>query len=129
MDSQRSFPFNIPCFSTSLLALFFCVFLPLSAFAGTFTAFGPQNYTRSSGSPQAVIYNFSVLNPNTDYTLKIFNGGLEDDVFELVSSSVFILNGSQIVSPDEFNQNVTYIEKPVILNTANELSVELRGVD
>ena len=41
--------------------------------AGTFTAFGPQNYTRDSGAPITVTNTFSVLNPNTQYTLKAFN--------------------------------------------------------
>jgi hypothetical protein len=103
------------------------LFSPLEVFAGDFTVFGPQNYTRGSGSPETVVYNFSVLNPNTEYTLKIYNGGLEDDQFELVSSSEFFLNGVEIVSPSEFNQNVNYLEKQVSVNTANQLSVELRG--
>src|SRR5260370_21768625 len=49
-----------------------------SARAGTFTAFGPQDYARGTGAPVTVTANFSVLNPNTQYTLKAFNGGLQD---------------------------------------------------
>ncbi len=97
------------------------------ALAGTFIAFGPQNYTRATGNPVTVITSFTVLNPNTTYTLRINNGGLVDREFEKVSSSVFILNGVHVVGPDEFNQNVMVIEKPITLNTTNELSVEVRG--
>ncbi|HEX9759166.1 MAG TPA: carboxypeptidase-like regulatory domain-containing protein [Nitrospiria bacterium] len=114
---------SVSLFLICLLVLF----SPLEVFAGNFTVFGPQNYTRGSGSPEPVVFNFSVLNPETEYTLKITNGGLEDDQFELVSSSEFLLNGVEIVGPNEFNQNVSYIEKPITVNTANQFSVELRG--
>lgn len=101
-------------------------FLP-SSWAGTFTAFGPQNYLRETGSPIAVIQSFTVLNPNTTYTLEIHNGGLVDGEFEKVSSSIISLNGIQVVGPQDFNQNVAFVEKPVTLSATNELSVELRG--
>ncbi|TAK03378.1 MAG: hypothetical protein EPO39_12285, partial [Candidatus Manganitrophaceae bacterium] len=89
--------------------------------------FGPQNYVRGTGSPVAEVKSFPALNPATTYTLKIFNGGLQDADFERVSSSVISLNGTQIVGPSEFNQNVSYIEKQITLQLSNELSVELRG--
>lgn len=97
--------------------------------AGTFNAFGPANFIREVGSPAAVINNFSVLNPNVQYILQISNGGLEDSEIELVSSSVILLNGVQVVGPAEFNQNVAFLEVDVTQEIAinNELSVELRG--
>lgn len=102
-------------------------FMPQKALAGTFAAFGPQNYTRDSGSPVTVTHGFAVINPSVSYTLQIYNGGLEDGAFEKVSSSVISLNGVQIVGPNEFNQMVTLIEKPITLAADNQLSVELRG--
>src|SRR5215831_15604434 len=51
--------------------------------AGTFIVLGPQDYMRSTGAPVTVITNFSVRNPNTQYTLKAFNGGLQDNQTEL----------------------------------------------
>ena len=107
-----------------LLSLF--VWIP-SSWSGTFTVFGPQTYTRDSGNPVTVTSNFSVFNPNTTYTLEIQNGGLVDDEFEKVSSSIISLNGSQIVGPQEFNQTVSFIEKPVVVSLTNGLSVEVRG--
>ncbi|MGH7831720.1 MAG: hypothetical protein ACREP8_16260, partial [Candidatus Binatia bacterium] len=101
--------------------------LPSAAFSGNFVAFGPQSYTRGSGSPVTVTNSFAVLNPNTTYTLKIYNSGLTDGEFEKVSSSVISLNGVQIAGPNEFNQKVALIEKPVVLAANNQLSVELRG--
>jgi hypothetical protein len=97
------------------------------ASAGTFVAFGPETYLRGTGNPVTVTKTFSVFNPNTLYTLRIGNGGLVDGEFERVSSSVFVLNGVQIVGPDEFNQRVATIEKRIILSQTNQLSVEVRG--
>jgi len=101
--------------------------VPSGAFPGTFVGFGPQNYTRGTGDPVVVTNAFTVQNPNTTYTLQIYNGGLVDGEFEKVSSSVIAVNGVQIVGPNEFNQNVTFVEKPVTLAANNQLSVELRG--
>ena len=102
-------------------------FLPSTGFPGTFVAFGPQSHTRGTGSPVTVTNAFTVLNPNTTYALQIYNGGLTDGEFEKVSSSVISINGVQVVGPNEFNQNVALIERPVTLATSNQLSVELRG--
>ena len=95
--------------------------------AGTFTAFGPQNYTRQNGAPVTVTNTFSVQNLNTPYTLKVFNGGLHDDTTELVSSGFVMVNGVQVVGPSNFNQNVTEISVPVTLQRSNTISVQVRG--
>lgn len=109
-----------------LLFLLLCVLVG-SVLAGTFNAFGPKTYPRETGDPVTVVDQFSVLNPSAEFTLRIYNGGLVDGEFEKVSSSVIKLNGVQIVGPDEFNQNVSLLEKPVSLLASNELSVEVRG--
>jgi len=95
--------------------------------AGTFTAFGPQNYTRGTGDPVTVTNTFNVLNPNTQYTLKVFNGGLQDTPTELVSSGFVTVNGVQVVGPNNFNQNVTEVDVPVTLQASNTISVQVRG--
>jgi len=109
------------------IAAVFFSFPPETGFAGTFVSFGPQSYQRQSGSPVTVTNSFTVLNPSTTYTLQIYNGGLTAGKFERVSSSVIAINGVQVVGPNEFNQKVTLIEKPITLTAANQLSVELRG--
>jgi RHS repeat-associated protein len=68
-----------------------------------------------------------VLNPNTQYTLKAFNGGLHDGQTELVSSGFVNLNGVQIIGPNNFNQNVAEVDVPVTLQGANTLDVQVRG--
>lgn len=107
---------------TLLVAL---LFFPKDALAAT--VYGPELFTRVSGSPVVVLNDVDVTNSGT-YTLQITNGGLEDDVAELVSSSIIKINGVQVVGPSEFNQNATYIEKEISLSAGtNELSVELKG--
>ncbi|MGC2694177.1 MAG: hypothetical protein WA738_00140, partial [Candidatus Angelobacter sp.] len=98
-----------------------------SAVAGTFTAFGPQDYTRSTGAPVTVTKTFSVLNPNTKYTLKAFNGGLQDNQTELVSSGSVTLNGVEVLGSNNFNQNVAEVDVPVTLQGSNTLAVQLKG--
>src|SRR6266852_5832442 len=95
--------------------------------AGTFTVFGPKNYVRGTGAPVTVTDSFTVLNPATQYTLKAFNGGLENSQTELVSSSVVTINGVQVLGPSNFNQNVSEIDVPVTLQASNTISVQVRG--
>jgi RHS repeat-associated protein len=101
--------------------------LPNVASNGNFIAFGPQDYQRETGAPITVTSNFSVLNPNTQYTLKAFNGGLQDDLTELVSSGVVTVNGVQVLGPNNLSQNITEVDVPVSLQASNTLSVQLRG--
>lgn len=98
-----------------------------SANAGSFTVYGPQNYTRNTGAPVTVTNNFSVLNPNTQYTLKVFNGGLQDNQTELVSSGFVTINGVQVIGPSNFSQNVVEVDVTVTLQPANTIDVQVRG--
>src|SRR5438876_7345720 len=97
------------------------------AYAGTFTVFGPKNYVRTTGAPVTVTDTFAVLNPSTQYTLKAFNGGLQNTQTELVSSSVVTINGVQVLGPSDFNQNVSEVDVPVTLQASNTVSVQVRG--
>jgi len=96
-------------------------------YAGTFIPYGPEVFLRESGSPVTVSDTFAVLNPNTTYSLEIYNGGLEDSEYEKVSSSIISLSGDQIIGPSEFNQNVNYVEKSITVTIVNDLAVEVRG--
>ena len=94
--------------------------------ASGFTAFGPRVYLRQNGQPVTEVDTFTTSVTGA-FTLEIHNGGLEDDEYHLVSSSVIFLNGAQILSPNELNQNISYLEKSVTLQAVNEISVEVRG--
>jgi len=94
--------------------------------AKTFEAFGPETFVRSTGAPMSVVRSFGILTPNTTYTLRINNGGLNGDLPK-VSSAVVTLNGVQIVGPDEFDRTPSVIEKPINLSFSNQLIVQLRS--
>jgi len=94
--------------------------------AGTWVAF-QSSYTRGTGAPVTVTDTFTLLNPATQYTLTAFNGGLQNDTSELVSNSVVYLNGTQVVGPANFNQNVAEVNVTISPGLNNTLSVQVRG--
>src|SRR3989304_1158166 len=58
----------------AIVIAFLSIILPLPVVAGAFTAFGPQTYIMQRGKPVTKIKKqFTVLNPNTTYTLRITN--------------------------------------------------------
>src|SRR5947209_4009345 len=85
----------------------------------TWNAFGPTVYTRVTGKLQTVSNTFSVLNPDTHYTLHIDNHG--------VSSAVISVNGTQIFGPNDFDPHVAVLDRAVTLTSKNTVTVELRG--
>lgn len=93
---------------------------------GLFLAYGPADFVRSAGKPVPDIRNFSLPNTQTEYKLQIFNGGLNSQ-FAGASSALVTVNGRQIASPADFNQNVRLIEKALVPAAANSLAVELRS--
>jgi hypothetical protein len=104
-----------------LVALF-----PSLTHAGTWVAF-QNSYTRGTGAPVTVTNTFTLLNPATQYTLKAFNGGLQNASTELVSSSVVMLNGVQVLGPNNFSQNVSEVDIPIFPQLTNTFSVQVRG--
>ena len=111
----------------SIVLLVFLAVTITPAAAGTFTPFGPQTYVRGTGAPVTVTKTFSVLNPNTQYTLRVHNGGLTNSPTDLVSSTTIIVNGVTVVAPNDLNQNVTEVDKPVTLQASNQIAVQVRG--
>src|SRR5215471_18651053 len=116
------------CFGTFVAVLVVALF-PSTGHAGTWVAFGPKTYTRGTGAPVTVTDTFTLLNPATTYTLKVFNGGLQNDPtdLELVANSIVSLNGVQIVGPNNFNQSVVEVNVPIYPQSSNTLSVQVRG--
>lgn len=90
---------------------------------GTYTVF-EQTFVRDTGKPKTENVEFAVPVAGKG-SLKIVNGpngGI------LISSAVISLNGTEIVGPDKFNQNVGTIEVPVqLLKDSNTLSVKLNS--
>src|SRR5438067_12455255 len=96
-------------FST-IAILLFCFFTTVCVHAQSSTIFGPEKFTRTTGSPQTVTRNFSVQVPNGEFTLVIQNGEVGTD---RVSSTVVQLNGIEVAGPDDFNQRAGQIIKAV----------------
>jgi hypothetical protein len=102
------------------VSLFALVLLTSPAlFAGTFTAFGPQSFGRSTSAPRQVSVPFDVHNPNTPFTLQITES--------TVSSAIVTVNGTRIFGTSDFNNNVTQLSAAVTLQAHNVLDVDLRG--
>jgi uncharacterized repeat protein (TIGR01451 family) len=57
----------------SLVVSALLISVVVSTYAGTFTAFGPKTYVRGTGEPVTITEEFTVLNPNTSYTLRVTN--------------------------------------------------------
>ena len=115
---RTGFNFILVCFLLSIASL--------NIFAGEFTVFN-KTYIRGTGSPESIVDNFIVTNPNTTWTLKAINGSLEDDAVEMVSSSTLILNSVEVLQSNQFNQNTNLITVPVTLNSTNTISTTLKG--
>jgi hypothetical protein len=96
---------------------------PPIAVSGTWAAFGPESFVRGTGGSIAVPRTFSVLNPNTSYTLRINNGGAQGE-FARATGSVF-LNGVQIAGPNDLNRQTSLFQKQVIVQIHNRLIIKL----
>jgi len=85
--------------------------------------FGPRHYIRETGKPVVHQDNFPSA-PGEDLLLRVRNGGAIDKATQ-VSSATILLNGVQVVGPEDFNKEVEWIEKPVNLQSTNTIAVTL----
>ncbi|MBE9536639.1 MAG: hypothetical protein IMF07_05610, partial [Proteobacteria bacterium] len=95
--------------------------------AGTFTAFGPKDFTRGNGKPAIESAAFNIKNPDTAYTLNIYNGG-DGSEYKKVSSAIIELNNNNLFGTKDFKQKTTLLKKQVGLSSSNKLEVELRSI-
>src|SRR5689334_554865 len=117
-DRQRLYALASWTVRVALIALVLA-FTPTPGRAGTFVAYGPQQYVRQSGTPTPVTTSFTVLDPATTFTMRIDSSG--------VSSAIVTLNGVVVFRESDFNATVTLLTKAVTLQATNQLIVELRG--
>lgn len=90
----------------------------------TFTVFGPQRFTRLTGQPVNTVQTFS-LPPETiaPFGILVENGAAEGS--NRVSNATIKLNGTDLYTPSDFNQNVASLTKTVSLTATNTLEVKL----
>ena len=119
------------CFSKILASFLVCLFLIIpmlyaEADAAEYSIYGPRAFLRNTGAPFVETDTIVAPAPGS-YRLKIYNAGLTHTEYKHVSSAVITLNGVNILSPNELNQQVDYIEKMVTLQQLNKLLVEVRS--
>ena len=97
--------------------------LTVPAFAQT-VLFGPKQYTRNAGPPNQFTDQFTLpAGTTTPYTLHIINGNANGT--NRISSATVKLNGTQILGPNDFGQNVAVIDRTVSLQASNTLDIRL----
>jgi len=88
------------------------------------TVFGPRVFERSTGKPVTVVVNFSVgADAVSPFVMHLMNGAANGD--NRVSSAKIKLNGTEIFSPSDFNQQVYQIDRQAALLSDNVLEVKL----
>ena len=109
------------------LTLFFVLLWPSSSQAVVEVEVStPITCLRSTGAPVTETFTFPGLAGAA--TVKLWNGSLEDDSIEKVSSSTVTLNSQEVFGPSNFNQNVDYLEGQATLGEGqNTLQVCLKG--
>ncbi len=111
--------------SIKIIPGMFLVLLLYANFAFAVETFGPKKYIRSDGAPNVYTETFvttagpgKIIVRNGDY-----NG--EKRVPYSISSARVFLNGTEIFSPNDFSQTVSYLESDINLNKSNSIRVEL----
>lgn len=98
--------------------------LPLTQSTETFTVYGPRRFTRDTGQPVNVIESFSIpADAGAPFTILVENGAPGGS--NRVSSATIKLNGTNLYTSNDFNQNVASLTKPVTLAATNTLEVML----
>ncbi len=88
------------------------------------TIFGPRRFDRTTGQPNQYMEQFSLPSGVTSpYTLHIQNGAADGS--SRVSSATVKLNGIDILTPSDLNQNVAAVDRTVTLKANNQLDVRL----
>jgi hypothetical protein len=105
------------------LAAFVCVLFPHVSMAQMAPIFGPKPFVRGTGAPQTLVDTFTNCEPEGEYKLVVANG--KPDGTDRGSSATVVVNGVTLVRPNDFDQQVARIEKPLTLGPTNQLEVRL----
>jgi hypothetical protein len=85
------------------------------------TIFGPERFTRGSGTPATQTIVLSGYAPNA--TLRILNGDAQGK--DRVTSARIAVNGVEVVGPSEFSNKVESIVRPIALSNPATITVSL----
>jgi hypothetical protein len=103
--------------ATSLVSI-----LPSPIAAQMTPAFGPRQYSRIAGPPQTFTETFQHCG-TAQCQIVVVNGNADGS--NRMSSASIVLNGMEIAGPNDFNQNVAKIVKPLVLGDQNQLTIRL----
>jgi hypothetical protein len=115
-NMQRGRRSPLPQWFAAMLVL--AVALPAAALP----LFGPTKYTRQAGPPNVFTGTFQRCG-NGPATLVVVNGNADGS--NRISAASLVLNGTEVVGPGDFNQQVDRIEKAVQVTAENTLSIRL----
>jgi hypothetical protein len=109
-----------------IFLMVFWLFLPIANAAYTLPINGIE-FVRGTSAPAYEEIEF-VATLNEIATVKVINGGTENDEKERVSSSVITINGRVLFDSSNFNQQVEQVSKTIRLNSGvNKLGVNLKS--
>lgn len=105
----------------ALIVLFSLLCLFVGTTSAAVTLFGPKGFQRTTGKPNVFLEKFAATEGTGQ--LELFNGGLSSG--SQVTSAWVVLNGKQILGPDDFKKGVPFLEAPVMLEAQNTLEMTL----
>ena len=93
---------------------------------GSMSIFGPRRFDRTTGPPNQYVEQFSLpAGVNSPFTLHIQNGA-PDGVNRVSSATASLtLNGVNVLSQSDLNQNIAGLDRTVTLATYNTLEVRV----
>ncbi len=116
------------------------IFLPGTSFGVEVTLFGPTQYLRTKGKPNAYAATFPGIAGTGSLIIKTGDADDKDrdnkdrdrddkdrHDKDAINSALIFLNGKQIGGPKDFRHKAHKTEIPIKLAEQNSLSVELRG--
>src|SRR4051794_8691361 len=98
-------PRNLTRYATLAVCIVMVALTAVRTRGGTLTVFGPQVLTRTTGAPNVYTFTFTVPNVALAYTLHIDTDGL--------ASAVVTLNGTDVVTPNDFAPKIATIDRSV----------------
>ncbi len=111
------------CFLIVMLTAVATWMMPVSAAAQMTSAFGPKQYTRAAGPPQAYTETFQHCGSGQQCQIVVVNGN--GDGSSRITAASISLNGVQILGAGDFNRQTPRIVKPVLLADNNQLTITI----
>ena len=87
---------------------------------------GPETYERTTGQPNQYSKTFANCEPEAKYELLVING--DESGAGRLSSATITLNGQEVLRPNDLNQQVGKVTKPVEVLPENTLKVRLASL-